>query len=133
MIYVSPPLNSSVINPSYLSLVRQQSYSYSQNNPRENRCSNRKDSNSKINESTSTVIPVTHPLNDSVVNPTQLSSVSQQSSSTSHNTTHELQASSIPGRTSHNPSNTMPLPSTNNVACNIYGCMVDVSKLTPEQ
>ena len=46
-------------------------------------------------------------------------------------TTHELQASSIPGRTSPDPSNIMPPPSTNNGSCNIYGCMVDVSKLTP--
>ena len=27
----------------------------------------------------------------------------------------------------------MPPPSTNNGGCNIYGCMVDVSKLTPAQ
>ena len=32
----------------------------------------------------------------------------------------------------HN-SNTMPPPSTNNGSRNIYGCMVDVSKLTPAQ
>ena len=73
------------------------------------------------------------PWNDSVINPTQLSSVRQQSSSSSHNTTHELQASSIPGRTSPDPSNTMPPPSTNNGSHNIYGCMVDVSKLTLAQ
>ena len=46
---------------------------------------------------------------------------------------HELQASSIPGRTSPDLSNTMPPPSTNNGSRNIYGCMVDVSKLTPTQ
>ena len=73
------------------------------------------------------------PWNDSVINPTQLSLVRQQSSRSSHNTTHELQASSIPGRTSPDPSNTMPTPSTNNGSRNIYGCMVDVSKLTLSQ
>ena len=49
------------------------------------------------------------------------------------NTTHELQASSIPGQTSPDPSNTMPRPSINDGSRNIYGCMVDVSKLTPAQ
>ena len=39
----------------------------------------------------------------------------------------------IPGRTSPNTSNTMPPPSTKNGSRNIYGYMVDVSKLTPEQ
>ena len=73
------------------------------------------------------------PWNDSVINPTQLSSVRQQSSRSSHNTTHELQAFSIPGRTSPDLSNNMPPPSTNNGSRNIYGCMVDVSKLTPAQ
>ena len=68
-----------------------------------------------------------------VINPTHLSSFRQKSSSSSPNTTHELQASSIPGRTSPDPSNTMPPPSTNNGSRNIYGCMVDVSKLTPAQ
>ena len=63
----------------------------------------------------------------------ELSSVGQQSSSSSPNTTHELQASSIPGWTSPDPSNTMPPPSNNNRGRNVYGCMVDVSKLTPEQ
>ena len=43
------------------------------------------------------------------------------------------QASSKPGRTSPDPSNTMPPPSYNNGSRNIYGCMVDVSKLTLEQ
>ena len=73
------------------------------------------------------------PWNDPLINPTQLSSVRQQSSRSSPNTTHELQASSIPGRTSPDPSNTMPPLSTNNQSRNIYGCMVDVSKLTPAQ
>ena len=44
-----------------------------------------------------------------------------------------LVASSITGRTSPDPSNTMPLPSTNNGSRSIYRCMVDVSKLTPAQ
>ena len=44
-----------------------------------------------------------------------------------------MQASSIPGRTSPDLSNTTPPPSTNNGGRNIYGRMVDVSKLTPEK
>ena len=77
------------------------------------------------------MIPVPPPLNDSVVNTHQLSSVRQQSSSSAQNTTHELQASSIPSRTSADPLNTIPLSSTKNVSRNIYGCMVGGSKLTP--
>ena len=73
------------------------------------------------------------PLNDSVINPTQLSSVCQQSSRSSNNTTHELQASSILSWNPPDPSNTMPPPSTNNGSHNIYGCMVDVSKLKMAQ
>ena len=133
MIYVSPPLNNSVINTYQLYLVRQQSSSSSHNTPRNNRCFNIKDSNSKRNDLQSLVKPVHPTLNDSVINPTQLSLFCQQSSSSSHNTTHELQASSITGGTSPDPSNTMPLPSTNNVSRNIYECMVDVSKLTLSQ
>ena len=72
-------------------------------------------------------------FNDSVINPTQLSSVCQNSSSSSHNTTHELQASSILGRTSPDLSNTMPPPSQRNGSRNIYECMVDLSQLTPVQ
>ena len=79
------------------------------------------------------MIPVPLHLNNSVINPPQLSLVCQQSSRSSLNTTPELQASSIPGRISPYPSNTMPQMLTNNVSCNIYGCMVDVSKLTPAQ
>ena len=45
----------------------------------------------------------------------------------------ELQASSITGRTSPDPSNTIPPPSADNGSHNIYGYMVDVSKLTPTQ
>ena len=109
-ISVSLPLNNSVINPPQMSSVCQQS---------------------KINELSSPVIPKLPPWNDLFINPTQLSSVLQKSSSSSHNTTHELQASSIPGRTSPDPSNTMPPPPTNDGNHNIYVCMVDVSKLTP--
>ena len=79
------------------------------------------------------MVPVTPIFNDSVINPTQMYLVCQKSSSSSHNTTHELQASSIPSRTSPDASNTIPPLSTNNGSHNIYGCMVDVSKLTPEQ
>ena len=133
LIYVSPPLNNAVINPSQLSSVCQQSSSFSHFTPHDNRCFNSKGSNSKSNNFPSPVLPVPPPLNDSVINPPQLSSVCQQSSNSSHNTTHELQASSIPGWTSPDPSNTIPPPSTNNEGGNIYVCMVDVSKLTPSQ
>ena len=44
-----------------------------------------------------------------------------------------MHVSSIPGRTSPDPSNTMPLPPTNDGNHNNYGCMVDVSKLAPAQ
>ena len=64
VISVPPPLNNSLINPSQLSSVCQQSSSSSQNTPRDNRCFNRKDSNSKRNELSSLVIPVPPPLND---------------------------------------------------------------------
>ena len=79
------------------------------------------------------MIPVPTPLNDSVINPTQLSLVCQQSSRSSHNTTHDLQACSIPSCTSPDPSNTMPPPSTKNESRNIYGCIVGVSKLKQSQ
>ena len=133
MISVSPTLNNSVVNPPQLSSVCQQSSSSSHNNPHDNRCFNRKESNSKSNDLSSMVIPVPPPLNGSVVNPPQLSSIRQQWSSYSHNTTPESQYYSIPGRTSPDPSNTMPPPSTKNRSRNIYGCMVDVTKLTPAQ
>ena len=81
----------------------------------------------------SLVIPVPPLLNDSFINPLQLSSVRQQSSRSSQNTTPETQAYSIPGGTLSDPSNTMPPPSTNIGCRNIYGFMVDVSKLTPAQ
>ena len=73
LITVPPPLNSSVINPPNLSSVFQQSSRSSQNNPCDNQCFNSKDSNSKSNELSSPVMPVTTPLNDSVINPPQLS------------------------------------------------------------
>ena len=110
VISVSLPLNNSVINPPQVSSVCQQS---------------------KSNEMSATVIPMLPLWNDPVINPTDLSLVSQQSSSSSHNTTHELQSSSIPGRTSPDPSSTMLPLSTTDGNRNIYGFMVDVSKLTP--
>ena len=103
VISVSPPLNNSVINPYQLSSVFQQSSISSHNTPRDNRCFNIKDSTSKSNELSSPVITVPHPLNDSLINPPHLSLVCQQSSSSSHNTTHELQYSSIPGWASPDP------------------------------
>ena len=112
VVYVSLPLNNSVIDPPQLSSVCQ---------------------NSKNNELSSPVIHKLPPWNDPFINPTQLSLVCQQSSRSSPNTRHELQASSRPGRTSPDPSNTMPPPSTNDGNHNIYVCMVDVSKLTPAQ
>ena len=133
VMYVSPPLNHSVINPSHLSSGCQQSSRSLYNTPHDNQCFNRKDSNSNINDLTPPLITVTPPFNDSVINTTQLSLVGQQSSSSSHNTTHEFRASSIPGRTSPDPSDTTPPPPTKNGSRNIYGCMVDVSKLTPAQ
>ena len=133
MIYVSSTLNNSVINTPQISSVDQQSSSYSHNTPRDNVCFNSKEINSKINELSPLVIHVPPLLNNSVINPPQLSSVGQQSSRSSHNTTHELRASSIPGWISPDPSNTMLPPSNNNGSFNIYVCMVYVSKLTPEQ
>ena len=99
----------------------------------DNRWFNLKESHSKRNELSSTVIPLPHSLNDLVINPPQLSSFHKQLYRSSQNTTPESQASSIPGGTSADPSNTIPPPSTNNGGRNIYGCMVYVSKLTPEQ
>ena len=81
VIHVTPLLNNSVINPPQMSLVCQQSSRSSYFTPRYNRCSNSKESNSKINEFSSPVIPVPPPLNDSVINPPQMSLVCHQSSS----------------------------------------------------
>ena len=68
--------------------------------PRDNQCFNRKNSHSKSNDLSLPVIPVPPPLNDSVINPPQMSLVCQHSSSNSQNTTPELQAYSIHGGTS---------------------------------
>ena len=54
--------------------------------PRDNRLFNCKDSHSKSNELSSPVIHVSPPLNNSVINPPQLSSVCQHSSRSSQNT-----------------------------------------------
>ena len=78
VIYVSLPLNNSVINPPQMSSVCQ---------------------HSKSNELSSPVIHKLPPWNYTFINPTHLSSVRQKSSSSSPKTTHELQAFSIPGRT----------------------------------
>ena len=133
VISVSLPLNNSVINPPQLSSVCQQSSRSSPYIPRGNKCLDSNHINSKSNDLLSPVIPKLPPWNDPFINPTQLASFFQQSSSSSPNTTHELQAYSIPGRNSPDPSNTMPPPSTNDGSRNIYGCMVDVSKLTLAQ
>ena len=130
---MSSTLNVSVVNTPQLSSVRQQSSRSSQNTPCDNQCLNSNHSNSKSNELSSPVITVPPPLNDSVINSPHLSSVCQQSSSSSHSTTHQLQDSSIPGCTPPDPSNTIPPPSTNNGIRNIYGCLVDVYKLTQTQ
>ena len=67
MIYVSSPLNNSVINPSQLSSVCQQLSSSLHNTPRDKRCFNSKGSISKSNELLSPVIPAPTPLNYSVI------------------------------------------------------------------
>ena len=82
VISVSLPLNNSVIDPPQMLSVFQ---------------------HSKSNELSSPVIPKLPPWNYPFINPTQLSSVRQNSSSFSPCTTHELQASSIPGRNSPDP------------------------------
>ena len=69
VIYVSFPLNNSVINPPQMSSVCQ---------------------HSKRNELLSPVIPTLPPCNDPFIDPTHLSSVRQQSSSSSPYTTHGL-------------------------------------------
>ena len=112
VISFSLPLNNSVINPPQMLSVCQ---------------------HSKSNELSSPVITKLPPWNYPFIKPTQMSLVRQHSPISSPKTTHELQASSIPGQTSPDQSNTMSPPSTNNGSCNIYGCMVDVSKLTPAQ
>ena len=128
VITIPPKLNNSVINPHQLSSVSQQSSRSLQNNPSDNRCFNSKNINSRNNELSSPMIHVPPPSNYSVINPPQLSLVCHQSYRSSLNTTPESQASSIPGQTLPDLSNTMPPPSTKNGSWNIYGCMVDVSK-----
>ena len=78
VIYVSPQLNNSVINPYQLSSVDQQSSISSQKTPNDNRCFNSKGSKSKSNVLPSPVIPVPPPLNNPVINTPQLSLVCQQ-------------------------------------------------------
>ena len=133
VISVSLPLNNLVINTPQLSSVCQQTSRSSHNSPRDNKCLDSNHIKLKINELSSPVIHKLPPWNYPFINPNQLSSVRQKSSSSPPNTTHELQASSIPGRTSPDPSNTMPPPPTNDGSRNIYGCMVDVSEFTPAQ
>ena len=60
-----------------------------QTTPSDNRGFNRNDCHSKSIEMSLLVISVSLPLNNLVINPPQLSSVCQQSSSTSHNSTHD--------------------------------------------
>ena len=93
VISVSLPLNNSVINKPQLLSVCQQSSRSSHNTPCNNQCLNTNHSNSKRYELSSPVIPMLHPWNDPFIYPTQLSSVRQHSSRSSHNTTHKLQAS----------------------------------------
>ena len=92
VISVSLPLNTLVINPPQLSLVCQQPSRYPHNSPRDKKFLDSNHINSNSNELSSPVIPTLPPWNDPFINPTQLSSVCQQSSSSSPNTTHELQA-----------------------------------------
>ena len=92
VISVSLPLNNSVIDSPQMSLVCQ---------------------HSKSNELSTPVIPNLPPWNYPFIHLNQLYSVRQKSSSSSPDTTNELRASSIPGWTSPDPSNTMPPPPTN--------------------
>ena len=94
VIYMPPPLNNSVINPPHLYSVFHQPSRSSQNTPRDRWWFNINDSNSNSNDLTSLVITVPPTLNDSVINPPQMSSVCQQWSISSNNTTPESQASS---------------------------------------
>ena len=61
VIYVSLPLNNSVINPPHLSSVCQQSSRSSPNTPRDIKCINSNHSNSNSNELSSPVIPMIPP------------------------------------------------------------------------
>ena len=73
VIYVSLPLNNSVINPPQMSSVCQQSSRSSPNSPCDNKFIDSNHINSKINELSSPVIPTLPPCNDPFINPTQLS------------------------------------------------------------
>ena len=57
--------------------------------PRDNRGFNRNDCHSKSIDMSLPVISVSLPLNNSVINPPQLSSICQQSSRSSHNSPHD--------------------------------------------
>ena len=78
VIYVSLPLNNSVINPPQLSSVCQNSSMTSPNSSRDNKCLDSNQINSKKNELSSPVIPKLSPWNDPFINPTQLSLLRQQ-------------------------------------------------------
>ena len=85
VIYVSLPLNNSVINPPQMSSVCQQSSRSSHNSPRDNKCLDSNHINSKSNEFSSPVITEHPPWNDPFINPTQMSLACQLSLP---NTTH---------------------------------------------
>ena len=87
VIYVSLPLNNSVINPPQLSSVCHQSSRSSHNSHHAKEFLDSNHINSKSNAFLSPVIPTLPPWNDTFINPTQPSSVHQQSSSSSPNTT----------------------------------------------
>ena len=70
VIYVSLPLNNSVINPPQLSSVCQQSSRSSPNSPRDNKCLDINHMNSKSNELSSLVITKLPPWNDPFIDPT---------------------------------------------------------------
>ena len=63
VISISLLLNNSVINPPQLSSVCQQSYRFSPNSPRDNKCLDSNHINSKSNELSSPVIPKLPPWN----------------------------------------------------------------------
>ena len=85
VISISLSLNNSAINPPQMSSVCQQLSRSSHNTPRDNKCLNSNQISSKSYELSSPVIPMLPLWNDSLINPTQLSLVCQQSSSSSPN------------------------------------------------
>ena len=117
-----------VSNPPQMYSIYQQSSRSSPNSHHDNKWLDSNHINSKSNDLLSPGIPTLPPWNFPFINPTQLFMVRQQSYSSSPNTTHDLQASSLPGWTSPDLSNTMPPPSTKNGSRNVYVCMVAVSK-----